>query len=249
MIHIARNGKQEGPYSLEQVQSLVQAGKLKADDLSWWEGCAGWVPVSQIPGLLAASVSSSAALAQSSPYTAPSAQIVPASYGGVSAETIQVLRETRPWVLFIAILGILWTGLMVFSGLMMLLAGGMAGFSTPSGSSGPAAALPSVVMMGMAAMYLLLGLLYLYPVIKLFKFAGAIGALSRSGSQADLENALRQQKGFWKFLGIMAIVGFISLIGGFILVAITGSALVSSSMKSLPGPASPPTPVTAPAAP
>lgn len=255
MIHIARNGKQEGPYSLEQIQASLQSGSLKPSDMAWWEGCAGWVPVSQIPGL---NPGSSAAGSVQDIYSAPKSQLLPggAGSGQVSLEAIEALRQTRPWVLFLAVLGALWAGFMLLGGIMALLAGvvGTASMaSSSSGSSGGAgipSSFPAAVMIGVAIMYLVFGGLYLFPVIKLFKYAGAIGALTRSGASADLENALRQQKGFWKFLGIMAIVGFIAMIGYFVVIIAVGGAFFTSALKSMPTSTPlPPTPSGAPASP
>jgi hypothetical protein len=53
--------------------------------------------------------------------------------------------------------------------------------------------------------YLPLAAIYVYPGIKLWSFAGAISRLLASRMVSDLENALAQQKSFWKFSGISAI--------------------------------------------
>jgi len=50
-----------------------------------------------------------------------------------------------------------------------------------------------------------MGGLYLYPAIKLLGFASAIARLTASHAMNDLEDALKQQKSFWKFSGIAAI--------------------------------------------
>ena len=48
--HYADNGTQAGPVTDEQLQQLVQAGKIKADTLVWHEGMPDWVPYSQATG-------------------------------------------------------------------------------------------------------------------------------------------------------------------------------------------------------
>jgi len=48
-----RSGDQNfGPYSLEQVNSMLTAGRLSGDDLAWLEGSPEWQPLHSIPGVL-----------------------------------------------------------------------------------------------------------------------------------------------------------------------------------------------------
>ena len=50
-IHIARDGKQLGPFSLEEINRQVAAGTLSLSDNAWYEGAAGWAPLSSVPGV------------------------------------------------------------------------------------------------------------------------------------------------------------------------------------------------------
>ncbi len=50
-IYIHRDGQQLGPYSPNDVANHIKIGDLKRDDLAWCEGCAEWMPLTQIPGL------------------------------------------------------------------------------------------------------------------------------------------------------------------------------------------------------
>ncbi len=56
-IHIARNGQKLGPYSLEEVNRQLAAGTLTTADLGWYEGAAGWMPLTSVPGVGVGSVS------------------------------------------------------------------------------------------------------------------------------------------------------------------------------------------------
>jgi uncharacterized RDD family membrane protein YckC len=47
-IHIAKNGKQAGPYSETQVKEMLASGSLSGSDLAWHEGLTGWVPVESL---------------------------------------------------------------------------------------------------------------------------------------------------------------------------------------------------------
>ena len=115
-------------------------------------------------------------------------------HGQVPAEAVEALRQTRPWVLLLAILGSLITGLMMVGGLLM---GGI------SASADSPAGLGGASLIGMAVGYFIVALVYIYPLVKLFRYSGAISRLIRSGSAADLVDALRHQKSFWRFIAII----------------------------------------------
>lgn len=55
-------------------------------------------------------------------------------------------------------------------------------------------------------LYAAMGVFYLFPSIKLWKYGSAILRLMGTGSNADLVEALDQQRSFWKFVGIMILV-------------------------------------------
>lgn len=45
------NDAEVGPLSLEQVQAMLANGELTMEDFAFFEGCADWVPVADIPGI------------------------------------------------------------------------------------------------------------------------------------------------------------------------------------------------------
>jgi hypothetical protein len=59
---------------------------------------------------------------------------------------------------------------------------------------------------GAAFAYLLIGLVQFPPVFFLHRYAGRIAKLAASGAPSDLEDALRAQKSFWKYVGIFTLV-------------------------------------------
>jgi TM2 domain-containing membrane protein YozV len=52
-ITLGRDGKQFGPYTLEQVNSMLASGRVQPDDLAWTEGMPQWVALREVPGVLA----------------------------------------------------------------------------------------------------------------------------------------------------------------------------------------------------
>jgi len=51
---INKDGKQLGPYSLDQARALVLAGRLDADDWAWPDGATEWVHLKDVPGFSSA---------------------------------------------------------------------------------------------------------------------------------------------------------------------------------------------------
>lgn len=48
LIHISRNGQQEGPYTAQQIEQMLADGSIARYTLAWKEGLSQWVPLSQI---------------------------------------------------------------------------------------------------------------------------------------------------------------------------------------------------------
>lgn len=124
------------------------------------------------------------------------------------------LRRTRPWVLFLSILGFISSALMVVFGLI----GGA--FGAMSGEPGMAI---------LIVIYPLMGVLYLFPSYFLFSYAARIRDLIADPQLNALEQAMDAQRSFWKFIGIMMIV---SLALG-IIMAIFVAILAAGSMDAL----------------
>jgi membrane protein YdbS with pleckstrin-like domain len=50
---INKDGKQLGPYSLDEARALVLSGRLDADDWAWPDGATEWVALKDVPGFSA----------------------------------------------------------------------------------------------------------------------------------------------------------------------------------------------------
>ena len=131
------------------------------------------------------------------PYESPSSDPLgtnTAAGGGVTPRVVSELAGTKPWVRLMAVLGFLGAGFMILAGLGRSVA--------MRAQIGPGA-------IAIGVLYALMGLIYLFPAIKLWKFGSSILQLQHSNSTEHLEEALAQQRGFWKLTGIMIIVGFV----------------------------------------
>jgi hypothetical protein len=128
--------------------------------------------------------------------------MAPGAPGAVTELAVDLLRQTRPWVVFLSVLSFVGAGLCLLAGVFMLFAGAMAGAMGTASAAGAAAFSPALL----GAIYLPMSALYIYPGIKLWAYGAAIGRLMASRASAELENALLHQKSFWKYSGISAIV-------------------------------------------
>ncbi|CAA9376954.1 MAG: hypothetical protein AVDCRST_MAG64-359 [uncultured Phycisphaerae bacterium] len=207
------NGGQAGPVDTADLRRLVGEGALRPTDLVWREGLAEWMPASQVPGLFGAAEGEAAAAdvsTEGSPvagpgpgaapyYPAPPA-VLPYQGGGVpvgiSARTMELLRQTRPWVIFFSVLGFLLTGLMLLAGTVVTFAG----LATPRGSRMPA-------LVGLV--YIAFSAVYLFPALFLWRYGMRIGSLVARGQVEDLESALEAQKSFWRLSGIIVIAAIV----------------------------------------
>jgi len=128
----------------------------------------------------------------------------------LSPGTIKFLTETRKWVNFLSILGFIGIGIMVLFG---LFAGAIFN-AIPSEFSSPAAGLGGGLF---GIIYILMALLYSFPVFYLYKFGSKLKVALLNKDNAALELAFENLKSHYKFVGILMliIVAFyaVSLIG------------------------------------
>lgn len=152
------------------------------------------------------------------PYASPSAPPHASASGSsaVSAGVLQQLSGTKPWVRFISVLMFVGAGFMVLGGLAMML-GGAAFFK-----NSPDVGSPAVLGAVLGIVYLVFAIVYIYPALKLWKYANGIASLLASGSVMDLEDALNQQRSFWKFIGVMMLAILVLYALAFIILIVVG---------------------------
>lgn len=145
------------------------------------------------------------------------------------------LRRTRPWVIFLAILGFILTAFMIIGGIWMFAAfsliGAMPGQQPLPRVFGPALGFGIGAVEIVAAVFM-----YLLPCIILFRYGSAIGRMAPGNIQVAVEDALARQKSFWKYLGMLMIVllvVYVLLIAGMIvsfgILAVHGVHAVSAT--------------------
>lgn len=131
---------------------------------------------------------------------------------GISAISLDHLRNTRPWVRLLAILGFIGSAFLVIFALVIMVGGGFMGEQF-QGAMG----------IGVGLAYLLFAVLYIYPSLCLWRYATSIQALLSTRRSADLDAALGQQKSFWRFVGIIAAVMLVIYALIFIIAIVAGA--------------------------
>jgi hypothetical protein len=123
-----------------------------------------------------------------------------ASKAEVPRSVIDLLSQTRPWVKLLAVMFFVFLGLAVLVVIVMAAV-------TPVQAKVPAL-IPMLVVL----------LLYIAPAVYLSRYARGIQRLLDGGGQGALEEALTNQKSFWKFSGVLALIMMciyaIALVGG-----------------------------------
>ena len=120
----------------------------------------------------------------------------------------QYLDQTRPWVRFMSVVTFVSAGLTMVLGLVVLVFSMFSGAAAGNGEE--LGALGSAVGGGLLALlYLVLACVYIAPGLYLARYASAITRLKSTPTAGGLEDALKHQKSFWRFVGILTVVGLV----------------------------------------
>ncbi|MCX7827279.1 MAG: hypothetical protein N2689_17250 [Verrucomicrobiae bacterium] len=116
----------------------------------------------------------------------------------MTTQIIASFQKTRPWVLFLSILGFISAGIMLLAGLAAPVT--LVSTGKPESIAGGVALF---VFYSVAAV-----LFYLIPSVLLSRYAARIGdLLAAPNDVASLEAAIAAQKSFWRYVGIFALIG------------------------------------------
>lgn len=191
--------------------------------------CSTTVPVRPAPEAAAGLSATDVRLAPPSgetvnPYASPAlvpevdaAGQTPAEPQKITARTRLAIAQTRPWVLFLSILGFVVGGITAVRGI-----GVMIGAIDTRNSRG------AEMLVG-GPWLLLCAVLYLALSRYLFRYARGIRGFDRRGEVGDLEHALMAQGSFWKLLGVALAV--ILVLGAMM----TGTVIVFSVREAMTG--------------
>lgn len=138
-------------------------------------------------------------------------------------EQIKVyLKEISNWTFFLSILGFIGVGFMVLAGIFVAaLSGSIPEESNPYSQFGI-----SMSLIGM--IYILLSLLYFFPILYLFNFSRKTKTAIESNRIEDFTAGFANLKSHYKFVGILAIVMIVLY-----LMALIGLVVFGASVAAL----------------
>ena len=145
----------------------------------------------------------------------------------ITPSMIDALRKTKPWVRFLSILGFVNSGLIFLLALFFVLGAGML---QRAGSS----ALGGIPAMLIGFVYVIVAAIYIAPALFLFRYADGIQKALAGDLVNGMEYALKNQKSFWTFAGILTLIVIILVIAVILLAIIVGIAGVAG-LRSLQG--------------
>lgn len=124
----------------------------------------------------------------------------------ISEPSASYLRQITIWTLFFSVLGFIFIGLTFIAAIIIPII-----FSVLENSNMP---VNMAVMIG--GIYFALGIIYIFPVIYLYRFSTKMRLALENRDGVNFENALKNFKSHFKFMGITTI----AIIGIYILVAV-----------------------------
>jgi hypothetical protein len=132
----------------------------------------------------------------------------------VSPTLSRILEETQPWVRLMGILGFVSVG-------FMIVAAAVAGAVGVATENAEAAVLMFV--------YPLLALVYVVPSYYLVRSANRLRDFAARGEASELEAALDAQRAFWKFVGVLALIGIAATLALMVVGVMVGLTAVGRS--------------------
>lgn len=197
--HYELDGQEKGPVSRSVLMDLIASGRLKSTNQVWAEGMPSWALASQVPDFVHLF-----AAHQSHAGKEP---------GGTAAELpadlCRVVVESRPWVMTIAIIMLVYSITLLASGFLLLI-------------TGANQRVPFVVLMGVNN--LLASVVVGVAGYMLLVYAGRIAPLRYNKAPIILEKALQLLRVFWLYVAmVMLVVTALTLLGLIYMVAVLGS--------------------------
>jgi len=128
----------------------------------------------------------------------------------INEESQYHLRDIAKWAKFLAITGLIMGGLIALLGIFVMVAG--PALSSLMGDMGAA-------MGALGIVYVLVGLLYIYPCVKQLKFANQIVLVFGTQDIVTVSAALQNLKPVFRFWGILIVI----IIGLYALILIGAS--------------------------
>jgi len=124
----------------------------------------------------------------------------------LTAPMVRAMIGIGPWARFFSILGIIFIVLGTMGAVIMLVLG-IAGYAMPDDTGGPESEfLDMFGFTTIGLLYLVMTLIYVFPVVFLFKTANGVARMKSGDMVAGMEHALTNQRSLYRYLGILIII-------------------------------------------
>ena len=117
----------------------------------------------------------------------------------LNADSRSFLKEITGWTYFLSIIGFIFVGLLVLIAVFASSIYNMAMAQLSQES-------PFDVGLFMTAVYLIVALIYFFPILFLFKFSKRLKSALKSKDNVELASALEMLKSHYKFVGVFTII-------------------------------------------
>jgi len=114
------------------------------------------------------------------------------------------LAEAAKWARFLAIVGFIFLGFLIIMGIFVSLS--LSRIDTYGDSTVRASGLGAIMGAGTAIVYIIIGLIYFFPLFYLLRFANAARTALASNDQELMVQSFQNLKRFLRYLGILTII-------------------------------------------
>jgi hypothetical protein len=183
-------GQPQGPVDLATLQKLLEQGQLTRRSRVWRTGMADWTPAGNVPQL-AAIITQPALGHESHSGTLSEAEHADRSSETVLPDTVEVLEDSRKWVLLLGAAGLVVTVELFLVFLGELIA---------------AAMIRSLTLAALSLVPLAVAILAALGPWLLWRYAHGISTVAYTRRPRALYQALKVLRGYWMYASILCTI-------------------------------------------
>lgn len=121
----------------------------------------------------------------------------------IDEQSVSSLSQAAKWAKLLAIVGFVCCGLIVFAG---IFAGGVLGIVSAMNNTQPVGVDFGAMQAGLIFVYVVLGLIYFFPCLFLYRFAVKMQYALKTNQQEVLNASFSNLKSCFKFLGVLTVI-------------------------------------------
>jgi hypothetical protein len=139
----------------------------------------------------------------------------------ITPESVAYLATTAKWTKFLSILGFVFSGFLLTAGFVLSVF-----FGSVSSQLENTGKLPFFNKSFIGIIYLVIALIYIWPIIYLNNFSNFATRAVQTGNTEKLTSALLSLKRLFKFMGILMIIMLVIYLIAVVALVVAGSMLM-----------------------